>query len=93
MTGGMAFVYDPEDRLPAHINPDSVIYQRIEIAHWESVVRDLIAEHVRETQSRFAEQLLLVWRREKARIWQIIPKEMIDRLAQPASLEAAEQRA
>ncbi len=93
MTGGMAFVYDPEDLLPAHINPDSVIYQRIEIAHWESVVRDLIAEHVRETQSRFAEQLLLVWRREKARIWQIIPKEMIDRLAQPASLEAAEQRA
>ena len=93
MTGGMAFVYDPEDRLPAHINSDSVIYQRIEVAHWENVVRDLIAEHVRETQSRFAEQLLLVWRREKARIWQIIPKEMIGRLAHPASLEAAEQRA
>ncbi|HSR70989.1 MAG TPA: glutamate synthase large subunit, partial [Kiloniellales bacterium] len=37
MTGGMAFVYDPEDRLSERINPTSVIYQRIETAHWEGV--------------------------------------------------------
>ena len=52
MTGGMAFVYDPEDLLPERINDDSVIYQRIETEHWEAQVKDLIQQHCQETQSR-----------------------------------------
>ncbi len=92
MTGGMAFVYDPEDALPAHINPDTVLYQRIETEHWEGVVRELIVEHVRETQSRFAEQLLIDWRHEKARFWQIVPNEMIARLEHPLHAEAEEEK-
>ncbi|MGH6947164.1 MAG: glutamate synthase large subunit, partial [Kiloniellales bacterium] len=83
MTGGMAFVYDADESLPNRINPDSVIHQRIETAHWEGLVKELIAEHVRETQSRFAERLLVDWRREKGRFWQIVPKEMLERLAEP----------
>ena len=94
MTGGMAFVHDPEDALPARINPDAAIYQRVETAHWEAVLRDLIAEHAHETQSRFAEQLLIDWRHEKHRFWQIVPKEMIERLEHPLRPEAeAEKRA
>jgi glutamate synthase (NADPH/NADH) large chain len=94
MTGGMAFLHDPEAALPAHINPDAVIYQRVETAHWEGVLRDLIAEHVRETQSRFAEQLLIDWRHEKHHFWQIVPKEMLERLDHPLHPEAeVEKRA
>ena len=94
MTGGMAFAYDPEDTLPERINTGSVVYQRIETPHWENLVRGLIAEHVRETQSRFAEQVLVNWRKEKARFWQIVPKEMLERLEHPVRAEAAaEQRA
>jgi glutamate synthase (NADPH/NADH) large chain len=92
MTGGMAFVHDAEDDLPALINPDSVIYQRIETEYWEGVVGDLIAEHVRETQSRFAEQLLIDWRHEKARFWQVVPKEMLERLEQPLRTEPETER-
>jgi glutamate synthase (NADPH/NADH) large chain len=69
-----------------------VLYQRIETEYWEGVVRELIAEHVRETQSRFAEQLLIDWRHEKARFWQIVPKEMIERLEHPFRAEAEEEK-
>ena len=33
MTGGMAFVYDPDGTLPLRINADTVIYQQIEVPH------------------------------------------------------------
>ena len=92
MTGGMAFLHDPEGALPSRINPDAVIYQRVETAHWEGVLRDLIAEHARETQSRFAEQLLIDWRHEKQHFWQIVPKEMLERLDHPLVTEAEEEQ-
>src|SRR3546814_11393163 len=57
MSGGMAFVYDVDDRLPERINPDSVIHQRIETDYWEGQVHDLITEHWRATQSAFAQQI------------------------------------
>ncbi len=94
MTGGMAFVYDPEETLPQRINTDGVEYQRIETTYWDALVRGLIAEHVRETQSRFAERILVNWRNEKANFWQIVPKEMLGRLAHPVREdEPGEKRA
>ncbi|MGF1609937.1 MAG: glutamate synthase large subunit, partial [Kiloniellales bacterium] len=94
MTGGMAFVYDPENLLPHRINPDSVIFQRVETDYWEGLLRDLINEHWRETHSRFAEQILVDWRHEKDSFWQVAPKEMLALLEQPVTAEAlAEQRA
>jgi glutamate synthase (NADPH/NADH) large chain len=50
----------------------------------------LIEEHRRETQSRFAERLLADWRLEMPRFWQVVPKEMLNRLDQP--LDAGAQR-
>ena len=94
MTGGMAFVYDPEQTLPARVNTGSVIYQRVETAHWDGVLRGLIAEHVRETQSRFAERILVNWRNEKAHFWQVVPREMLGRLTHPVRAEeVGEKRA
>ncbi|HEV7370033.1 glutamate synthase large subunit [Arenibaculum sp.] len=85
MTGGMAFVYDEADILPAHVNDDSVIYQRVEVAHYEDMVKGLIEEHVRETQSRFAAQLLNDWPLVRGRFWQVVPKELISRLPVPVT--------
>ncbi|WP_119420501.1 glutamate synthase large subunit [Desertibaculum subflavum] len=89
MTGGMAYVYDPEDELPVLINDESVVYQRIASAHWDGVLRELIAEHARETGSIFAQSLLADWERERDRFWQVCPKEMVHRLAHPLSDQAA----
>jgi glutamate synthase (NADPH/NADH) large chain len=88
MTGGMAFVYDADGRFEDHVNPDSVIWQRVATDHWQSVLRDLIVEHRAESGSAFADQLLTQWDRELGRFWQVVPKEMLGRIAHPLSDEA-----
>ncbi|HIP76899.1 MAG TPA: glutamate synthase large subunit, partial [Kiloniellaceae bacterium] len=90
MSGGMAFIYDVDDLLPERINGESVIYQRIETDYWENALRELISEHWRETQSAFAQQLLVDWQHERNRFWQVVPKEMVNRLAHPVTREAAD---
>ena len=93
MTGGMAYVYDPDGDFEQRVNADQVIWQRIQTDYWESAVRDLIAEHVRETQSRFAERLLIDWQSEREHFWQVVPKEIIPHLEQPLTHEGREARA
>jgi len=84
----MAFIYDVDDLLPERINPESVIHQRIETDYWETQLRELITEHWRETQSGFAQQILVNWAQEKRRFWQVAPREMLQRLAHPVTAEA-----
>ncbi|MGE0120545.1 MAG: glutamate synthase large subunit [Dongiaceae bacterium] len=93
MSGGMAFVYDEAGDFPRYVNPDSVVWQRLDSVHWEGVLKGLIAEHARETQSKFAARLLNDWLLERGKFWQIVPKEMLTRLPQPLSDAAAEKRA
>jgi glutamate synthase (NADPH/NADH) large chain len=93
MTGGMAFVLDPGDELPVKINPDSVVWQRLESAYWEQVLVDLIEEHAAETLSRHARRILQQWDIERTRIWQVCPKEMLPRLKHPLSDQPAAARA
>ncbi len=93
MTGGMAFIYDADETLPIHINDESVIYQRLASAHWEGVLRREVEIHVQETQSKFAQTLLVDWDRVVGRFWQICPKEMVSRLAHPLSDQPEARRA
>ncbi|SDE71631.1 glutamate synthase large subunit [Rhodospira trueperi] len=85
MSGGMAFIHDPNDLLPQRINPDYVIWQRIQVDHYAGLLKDLVEEHVAETQSRFAQRLLVNWERELGQFWQIVPKEMLDKLEVPVT--------
>ena len=93
MTGGMAFIYDADNLLPVHINDESVVYQRLSSRHWEEVLKGMIADHVEHTQSPFAESLLANWSWEREHFYQVCPKEMINKLAQPLSDEMAQQSA
>jgi glutamate synthase (NADPH/NADH) large chain len=79
MSGGMAFCYDPQEVLPQRINPEAVIFQRLEVAYWEEALKGLIARHADETQSRFAAQLLNDWVTERRHFWQVVPREMLGR--------------
>ncbi|MDG5496901.1 glutamate synthase large subunit [Niveispirillum sp. BGYR6] len=85
MTGGMAYVYDEENRFPLYVNPESVIYQRLEVPHYEEQLKALIQEHVDETGSRWAAQLLNDWELVRGQFWQVVPKEMLHRLAVPVT--------
>ena len=83
MTGGMAFVYDPADGFAARANGETITWRRIGTAHWEGVLRDLIEAHVAATDSRWARGLLDDWERSVGGFWQVVPKEMLTRLAEP----------
>jgi glutamate synthase (NADPH) large chain len=88
MTGGMAFIYDAEGSLPRKVNAGSVIWQRIEVQHYEDVLKALIQEHVSETLSKFAESLLIDWELERGKFWQVVPKEILHRLPVSVTAEA-----
>ena len=65
MTGGMAFVYDRDELFERRVNRNSVIYQRIDVGHYETLLRNLVMEHNhQETSSPWAELLLVNWDRE-----------------------------
>ncbi len=91
MTGGMAFIYDPEETLGEYINDDSLLWQRIEVDHWEQVLADLVERHVRATHSQFGMDLLRDWDRRVRHFWQIVPKEMATRLEVPITAGTGEK--
>jgi glutamate synthase (NADPH/NADH) large chain len=84
MTGGAAFVYDAAGNFADVINEDSVVWQRIEVDHWERLLKALVVEHQALTASKFAEGLLRDWDRELPKFWQIVPKDLIAIGALPA---------
>ncbi|MES2984641.1 MAG: glutamate synthase large subunit [Pseudomonadota bacterium] len=92
MTGGMAYVYDPNSSFSARLNGETVIAQRLASRHWEAQLYALLREHYRQTQSPLAETILAAWDAEKQHFWQVCPKEMIARIAQPLSDDAARAR-
>jgi len=83
MTGGMAFVFDPADVLPRHVNDESVVYRRLASSHWEGVLKSLVSIHARETQSDYAARILREWDLQARHFWQVCPREMLDRLRHP----------
>jgi glutamate synthase (NADPH/NADH) large chain len=89
MTGGMAFVLDADGGFGSAVNRDSVVVCRVTSAHWAGVLRGLVEEHLRETGSALADDLLRKWDVSLGQFWQVCPKEMIGRLDH--ALEAEER--
>lgn len=85
MSGGMAFVYDPKNSIDWHINADMVIWQRLQSAHWEKVLKNAITQHIAATDSAYAQNLLYRWEWERQHFWQICPTEMLTLLPHPLS--------
>jgi glutamate synthase (NADPH/NADH) large chain len=92
-TGGMAFVYDADAMFEHRLNPDTLTWQRLGSAHWERVLRELVARHVEETSSRYAAMLLHDWDLAAPHFWQVVPKEYVKYLAAPLSDTAEALRA
>ena len=93
MTGGMAFVYDPENSFENYVNPSSVIWQRIETDYWNDFLLNLIKLHEKETQSAYSKKIIQQWSNEKTNFYQVCPKEMLDKLRQPLSNKAVHGKA
>ena len=83
MTGGMAFIYDPNDRFAGRANPENIVWQRLASLHWATVLHDLVRQHATRTDSKWSKGLLDDWDRVAGQFWQVVPKEMLTRLSHP----------
>ncbi len=81
MTGGEAYVYDPESRLPALVNPDLVEAHRPKGEHLD-VARALMERHLVCTGSDRARWILGGWEHEQFHFWRIAPKDDVERITQ-----------
>ena len=61
MTGGMAFLYDPDGETDLRLNPETVIAVPVESAAWAGMLRRLVERHHRETASPRAAEILRNW--------------------------------
>ena len=60
MTGGMAFVYDPTKEFTKYVNSESMIWcKRLKLIIGKLILKNLINEHFKETESKIAEKILL----------------------------------
>ena len=87
MTGGMAFVYDPDGRFMDRVNPESLQVVRIGTSHWEAELKGLVEAHAEATDSALAARLLNEWDVEIGKFWQVVPTEIVPRLEMPLSDE------
>ena len=83
MTGGMAFVYDPVGDLARRINPEAVVWRRVGSSYWRTLLEDLVEQHLLRTGSPRAKAIMDHFDEAVGDFWQVVPKEMIKRLAQP----------
>ena len=85
MTGGMAFIYDPENQFDKKVNPESVVWQTPETKFWIEHLRKLIQEHTIETNSTISKKIVENFENEINNFVQVCPKEMLDKLENPIS--------
>ncbi len=90
MSGGMAFVHDPDETFERRANGESIVWQRLNSAFWESELKALVVAHAAETGSRHSRGLVEDWDRIAGDFWQVVPREMLDRLPQPLDDDAVE---
>ena len=76
-------LYDPDGSFARRANPDSITWQRLASAYWEGELRALVAAHAEATDSKWSAGLLEEWDRIAGHFWQVVPREMLTRLAMP----------
>jgi glutamate synthase (ferredoxin) len=73
MTGGVAFLLDAEDQLSALLNPDTVTAHPLTTPEQEALLRPLLEEHRRRTDSTRAAAILDDWSTWKGRFKVLVP--------------------
>ncbi len=74
MSGGIAFVYDPDNKLPTRINPDMVKLERLDGEEDDEWLRELVRAHAAATESRYAWILDWRWGDTQKYMWRVVPK-------------------
>ena len=88
MTGGMAFIYDKSKEFEKKVNPESVVWQKVETDYWKNFLKELILEHSKETSSKLSKKIIDSFDEEFKSFIQVCPIEMIDKLENPITLKS-----
>ena len=80
MSGGIAWVYDPDNHLPVRANTELVDLEPIPVDEHEELIA-LLTEHLFRTGSEVAARLLDSWESEVERFVRVIPREYAAALA------------
>ncbi len=88
MTGGMAFIYDISEEFEKKVNSESVVWQDVETDYWKNYLKKLVLEHFNETNSELSKKIIDNFEEEVKNFIQVCPKEMINKLDQPLTLNS-----
>ncbi len=75
MSGGIAYVFDPDGVFPALCNRDMVDLESIGDEDEENGVRQMIKNHVRYTQSTVGQKILDRWNLNRDKFVKVMPKD------------------
>jgi len=87
MTGGMAYLYDPDGTSMVNMNLETLVTCPVTVDHWEAQLRGLVERHAAEAESVKARDILQHWDFERGNFVQVCPKEMLNKLAVPLGIE------
>ena len=87
MTGGMAFIYDKNGEFEKRVNPETVVWQRIETDYWKDYLKKTIKRHFEETNSKLSKSIFNNFENELSNFFQVCPKEMLNKLENPISFK------
>jgi glutamate synthase (NADPH/NADH) large chain len=90
MSGGVAYVYDPQDEFLPRCNLEMVALERVEDEADELELRELIEKHQRYTGSTVAERILEDWGRSLGHFHKVMPVDYKRALAEMAQEAAGE---
>jgi glutamate synthase (NADPH/NADH) large chain len=85
----MAFIYDKSKEFEKKVNQESVVWQTIETEYWINLLKKLVLEHSKETNSSISKNIILNFDQEIKNFIQVCPKEMIDKLENPITLKSS----
>lgn len=75
MSGGVAYVYDPDNEFPALCNTEMVDLETIAAEDDGEHVKQLLKNHVRFTQSSVAQKILDRWELNQTKFVKVMPKD------------------
>ncbi len=88
MSGGVAYVYDPDGKLPTNLNTEMVELDDFDDADIEWL-RDMIVAHVDATDSAVGQQILADWPGQAGNFVKVMPRDYKAVLQAIAAAEAA----
>eukprot|EP00516_Mucochytrium_quahogii_P006102 CAMPEP_0203754516 /NCGR_PEP_ID=MMETSP0098-20131031/8107_1 /ASSEMBLY_ACC=CAM_ASM_000208 /TAXON_ID=96639 /ORGANISM=" , Strain NY0313808BC1" /LENGTH=1547 /DNA_ID=CAMNT_0050645575 /DNA_START=283 /DNA_END=4922 /DNA_ORIENTATION=- len=75
MSGGIAYIYDPNNRFPSRCNMEMVHLETIDTVEEEEELREMIEKHRRYTSSPVAKRVLEDWNASLGSFVKVMPKD------------------